>query len=250
VRFPKHPVPMTTVFRRCLLANYAISPEALAAALPAPLVPDLEAGSAWLSVVIADMIRMRPAGVPAALGVSCRQVVYRAVVRCGPDRGVYFLRSDTDSRIMNLGGNLLSFFRFHYAPVSWACDRDGERVRVLSGDGSADIDLALGPAESAGPSASSVFPSLADAKEHLVNLFTAFCPQDGRGRVDVVRIERADWEISVLPVLRAHCAFLDGAGPIAAGTARLESVFSVSNLPYYWHRRHPATLPSGASSQA
>ncbi|HEV2375494.1 MAG TPA: DUF2071 domain-containing protein [Streptosporangiaceae bacterium] len=225
---------MTTVFRRCLLANYAIAPDALAAVLPQPLVPDLAADSAWLSVVIADMARMRPAGIPASLGVSYRQVVYRAVVRCGRDRGVYFLRSDADSRFMNAGGNLLSFFRFHYAPVTWTHDVDGDRVRVLSRSGSADIDMVLGPAAPAGPAAVGAFPGLAGAKEHLVNLFSAFHPRDGH--IDVVDIERSDWPITITPAVRAHCAFLEGAGPFPTGASHLDSVFLVTDLPYYWHR--------------
>ncbi len=57
---------MMTLFRRCLLANYAIVPEALRA----PLCPDVGGGRPWVSVVIADMWRMRSAGLPAVLGVS------------------------------------------------------------------------------------------------------------------------------------------------------------------------------------
>ncbi len=243
MRLPKHPVPMTTLFRHCLLANYAITPEALAALLPAPLVPDLAGGRAWLSVVIADMARMRPAGVPAALGVSYRQVVYRAVVRCGPGRGVYFLRSDADSRVMNTGGNLLSFFRFHHAAVAWTRDAGREQVTVASSDGTADIDLTLGTSPLQGLPAGCAFPALAQAKEHLVDLFTAYHPRDGQRRIDVVAIKRADWRITVLPVISARCAFLDGAGPIPPGHARLDSVFAVQDLPYYWHRLRVDGMP-------
>jgi hypothetical protein len=124
--------------------------------------------------------RMRPAGVPAALGVSYRQVVYRAVVRCGPSRGVYFLRSDADSRVMNAGGNLLSFFRFHHATVAWTRDLDRQRVTVASSNGTADIDLALGTGALRALPGGCAFPALAQAKEHLVDLFTRL-PPAGRG---------------------------------------------------------------------
>ena len=250
MRLPKHPVPMTTVFRHCLLANYAITPQALAAVLPAPLVPDLASGRAWLSVVIADMRRMRPAGVPAALGVSYRQVVYRAVVRCGSSRGVYFLRSDADSRVMNTGGNLLSFFRFHHATVAWTRDLDQQRVTVASSDGTADIDLTLGTGALRALPAGCAFPALAQAREHLVDLFTAYHPQDGRRRIDVVRIKREDWQIAVLPVLSARCAFLEGAGPIPARHTRLDSVFATQDLPYYWHRLRVDDIPRDAPDRA
>ena len=53
----------------------------MARALPPPLEPDVFAGRAWLSVVIAEMQDMRPAAVPRALGITYNQIVYRAVVR-------------------------------------------------------------------------------------------------------------------------------------------------------------------------
>jgi uncharacterized protein YqjF (DUF2071 family) len=155
---------MTAVFRRCLLVNYSVAADVLAAVLPAPLEPDLRAGRGWLSVVIADLQRMRPAGIPAALGLSYRQVVYRAVVRCGSSRGVYFLRSDADSRFMNAGGNLLSFFRFHHAAVIRTSDGGQQQIAVRTRDGSADIDLILGADDRAGLPRDSSFAGLPDAR--------------------------------------------------------------------------------------
>ncbi len=114
---PKHPVPMKAVFRNCFLVNFAVDPKLMGRLLPPRILPDLHAGTAFLSVVIADMERMRPAFLPRAFGVSCRQVVYRAVVRCNGERGVHFLRSDADNRLMCFAGDLMTFFRFNYADV-------------------------------------------------------------------------------------------------------------------------------------
>lgn len=249
MRFPKHPVPMTTVFRHCLLVNYAIAPEALASVLPTGVVPDVHEGHAWLSVVIGDMSRMRPVGIPAALGVSYRQVVYRAVVRCGKQRGVYFLRSDADSRIMNVGGNLLSFFHFHHATVAWTQDGMDQRVRVATKDGSADIDLTLGADPLATLPNGSAFATLAEAKQHLVDLFTAYHPRTQQGRVDVVHIKREDWHITIAPVIDARCAFLDGRGPFPAGSTRLDSAFWVQDLPYYWYRLRVQEIAEGSPNR-
>src|SRR3954453_16331835 len=131
---PKHPLPMTTTFRNCFLVNFAMAPETLARLLPPPLEPDAYGGQAFLSVVIADMVRMRPAFVPALFGVTYQQVVYRAVVRCGDERGVHFLRSDADNRLMVELGNLLSFFRFHQV-----------RIVATEGGGLRHFDLVADP---------------------------------------------------------------------------------------------------------
>lgn len=218
-----------------MLVNYAVVADVLAAVLPAPLEPDLRAGRGWLPVVIADLRRMRPAGIPAALGLSYRQVVYRAVVRCGSSRGVYFLRSDADSRFMNAGGNLLCFFRFHHAAVLWEGDGGQQRITVRTRDGTADIDLILGADDRAGLPGDSSFAGLPEARRHLVELFTAYHPRPAENRLDVVRIRRADWDVTVPPACGARCGFLDGRGPFPVGSARLDSVFKACDVPYYWH---------------
>src|SRR6185436_18565695 len=94
---PKHPIPMRTIFRECFLVNFAVEPDVMRGLLPEGIEPDLYGGKAWLSIVIAEMDRMRPAFLPPLFGVTYDQVVYRAVVRCEGERGVYFLRSDADS---------------------------------------------------------------------------------------------------------------------------------------------------------
>ena len=117
---PIHPVPMRTTFARCLLVNFAVDPPALASKLPSHLVPDVHAGCAFVSIVIAHMKDMRPAWTPRALGITYNQVVYRAVVKCGAERGVTFLRSDADSSLMVAAGNALTFF-----PVQQGADLVG-----------------------------------------------------------------------------------------------------------------------------
>jgi len=103
-----HPVPMRTVFRHCFLVNFAVRPDVLASRLPDHVRPDAHDGWSYLSIVIAEMERMRPAFLPRALGNS--QVVYRAVVVCGRERGAYFVRSDADDALMVLAGNALTLF--------------------------------------------------------------------------------------------------------------------------------------------
>jgi hypothetical protein len=74
------------------------------------------------------------------------------------------------------------------------------------------------------------------SRRHLVELFTAYHPRPAENRLDVVRIRRASWSITVPPVRSARCGFLDGYGPFPVGSARLDSVFEACDVPYYWHR--------------
>jgi uncharacterized protein YqjF (DUF2071 family) len=119
----KHPVAMRTMFRTCVLVNFAFPPDVLRTLVPAALELDLYQGEGYVSVVIADMEKMRPSCLPKLFGVSYTQVVYRVVVRCGRERGVYFLRSDANNRLMCVLGDWFTSFRFHHARTRW--QRDG-----------------------------------------------------------------------------------------------------------------------------
>ena len=243
MRLPKHPFPVQTSFRECHLVNFAIDPAALARVLPAPLVPDVYADRAWLSVVIAQMSAMRPVGVPEALGITYNQVVYRAVVRHGNARGVHFLRSDTDSRLMSALGNAMSFFAFHHADIALRHQGHVQTVEVHSRDHTADIRARFTPA--ARLPSNSVFPDLGAAKTQLVELFDAYHPQAGRPVTDVVSIRRNDWDLAVVNDEIGEYSLMDHSLWFPAGSAVLDSVFAVEDLTYRWNRlaQVPAVTP-------
>jgi uncharacterized protein YqjF (DUF2071 family) len=229
---------MGTVFRHCFLVNFAVSPEALAARLPEHLRPELHDGRSYVSIVIAKMERMHPAFLPRALGVTYTQVVYRAVVRCGRERGVCFLRSDADQGLMVLAGNALTFFQFHRADVSWSfSDRATRFVLRPKGGETAGIeaDYDLGKASEEMPS-SSRFSTLEQAQEFLTEVYVAFSMRRIRGRVPAVRVRRSDWR-SVIVQDRIGRYEAMGSGVLfGPGEAELDSIFYVESLKYHWYR--------------
>ncbi len=231
---PKHPVPMRTVFRNCVLVNFAVDPQVMGGLLPPRISPDLYRDEAFLSVVIAEMEKMRPAFVPRAFGITYNQVVYRAVVRCNGERGVHFLRSDADNRLMCLAGNLLTFFRFNYSRVRQKLEKERFYFDLESRDHAdihATFDLS-GRSRILPPT--SRFRSLEDAQDFLVELYAAFA-SDLR-YTSAVRIERGEWSVAVVEDLRRVYEFMNGSSLFPAGSATIDSVFYVSRVPYYWSR--------------
>jgi uncharacterized protein YqjF (DUF2071 family) len=225
---------MTTVFRNCFLVNFAVDPEIMRRQLPPGISPELYADRAFLSVVIADMDKMRPAFLPRALGITYNQVVYRAVVRCGGERGVHFLRSDADNRVMSLAGDLLTFFHFNHSRVTQR-QADGRYYFDLESGDRADIHATFDVAHaSQHMPAASRFPSLAEAQGFLVELYAAFT-SDAR-HISTVRIKRGEWQIRVVEDLRGVYEFMDGSAQFPSGSAQLDSVFYVSHVSYYWFR--------------
>jgi len=234
---PMHPIPMKTTFRNCFLVNFAMAPETLARVLPPPLEPDVYGGEAFLSVVIADMERMRPAFLPALLGVTYQQVVYRAVVRCGDERGVHFLRSDADNRLMVELGNLLSFFRFHQARIVRTSGRRDHHFDLVAGPHDhADIHASfdLSSASQTVP-ADSAFASVDEAQRFLVELYTAFRPEPDGETVKTVQIKRSDWRVRMVDTPRARFDYMNGSAFFPPDSTRLDSTIYVEDIDYYWH---------------
>jgi uncharacterized protein YqjF (DUF2071 family) len=236
MRFPKHPLAVRTVFRRCFLVNFAVDPSELNSVLPGHVIADVYGDEAFVSVVVGEMEKMRPVGVPRPFGITYNQIVYRAVVRCGDERCVHFLRSDADSATMTMLGNLMSFFRFHHSVI-----------RVTDRGGAVDLDVRTHTSPSADIAATfrvdspstelpvgSAFPNLSEATRWLVELYAAFDHTEGHTTVDVVRIKRGAWDVRVVDDTRADYAFMSAGAPFSG--ARLDSVLSVGDVPYHWHR--------------
>lgn len=237
---------MRTTFRRCLLVNFAVDADAMRRVLPRHIEPDLYDRQAYLSVVVAQMDKMRPAFLPRALGMTYNQIVYRVVVRCGAERGVHFLRSDADNRLMCVLGNAFSSFRFHHSPIAFT-ERDGRVELDVTTTSAVPANIratyTVSDARRSLPS-TSAFPDLATAAGRLVELYTAFAYRPGRADVDVVRIARGAWDVHVVDDRRGHYDFLTSSrGPFPPGTARLDSVFLVGDVPYCWHRGERIPTP-------
>ena len=80
----------------------------------------------------------------------------------------------------------------------------------------------------------SVFTSLTEAQNFLVELYAAFHPRPDAAAVSTVRIKRGAWNISFVDAPRARFELMDGSALFAAGSTRLDSVIYVEDIEYYW----------------
>jgi uncharacterized protein YqjF (DUF2071 family) len=237
-RLLKHPFPMKALFRNYFLVNFAVAPEVLQALLPTPLTPALHNGSAFLAVVIADMDRMRPAFLSRVLGVSYRQVAYRAIVECEGERGVYFLRSDADNDLMCRLGNLMSDFRFHFADIAHEQSETAFRYDLTSySEDPADIHALFDLTQTSHTlPPTSRFASLPEAQKFLVELYTAFVVNGPHVKIRTLRVERGALDITVVPDRTQVYEFMQCSPAFPEGSASIDSIFYIGTLPYYWHR--------------
>ena len=181
---------------------------------------------------------MRPAFLPRALGITYSQVVYRAVVVCGRERGAYFVRSDADNALIVLAGNALTFFRFHRADATWSFSAGTTRFSLRPRGAEAagiDAEYDLANAKDQMP-ATSRFATLDRAQCFLTELYVAFGTKRRDGSVDAVRIQRNDWRSMVVRDQVGSYEAMKSGVLFGPGEAELDSIFYVERLNYHWHR--------------
>jgi hypothetical protein len=104
------PTIQATIQRR-ILVNYRVDPDVLSLLLPEPFRPVLVGGYGVAGICLIRLGGIRPAGLPAAVGVTSENAAHRVAVEWdtadGAAQGVYIPRRDTSSRLaVLLGGRL------------------------------------------------------------------------------------------------------------------------------------------------
>jgi hypothetical protein len=229
----KYPFAMCGWIERCWLFTFREPVADVADLVPAPLSPVTRGGLAFWNVVVCEIADMRPKGTPRVLGLRYRHAAYRLYVRHKAEgmpaiEGLYFLRSDADSRLISTAGKWLSDFNFHHANITIE-DGDAEtRLAINSPDAAAEIriDRDTPPTLDSG----SPFGSLFEAKAALKYKPFALSPVcANKARVLRVRRDEEAWKSKLVT---AHCdlEFFKGRN------ISPEIAYDVAPIEYVWER--------------
>jgi len=227
---PKHPLPMRAVFDRCWLLTWRVEPDAMQRHLPDGLSPWLHDGSAWLSVVVARMSDMRPSFLPRPFGVPFDQVVYRAVVTRGDERGVYFLRTDANHRLYAWGGDLLTHFHFHHAPID--ITGEGAEATIEAHPPDAAFRARFVDVEPADVLSGLPFPTVDAVRTELCDLFHAFSVHPRTGQPGQVRVSRPAWPIHLVEPRDVHAPWMTDV--LFPGACTPSHGVYTWDVPYRW----------------
>ncbi|MBO8162201.1 MAG: DUF2071 domain-containing protein [Brevibacillus sp.] len=236
-----NPLTMLGTLERCLLFMYRCP-----AANVRPHVPDCfqlvtRDGEAIIGVVVSQLSKMRPWPAPRWLGITYRHIAYRVYVRFAPQghepiEGLYFLRSDADSRLMTAAGNMLSTFRFHYAHIHW--QESPGRIHLAATDthrGEAEMCAVLDTASPARLGEHSCFSSVSEAMEVLRYEPFGLAYDRRRHAVNVVKVIRDERRWHEHPLVQEHASwnYLDR---LTDCTHVHELTVAVDAIPYRWER--------------
>ncbi|MBB6430047.1 DUF2071 domain-containing protein [Algisphaera agarilytica] len=236
---------MTGRLTDCVLLSYRTPAETVAGLIPEGLELVTRGPWAFWNIVACRVEGMRPAfpgavDAPAALGVTYHHVAYRLLVQAMTDRadvrkGLYFVRSDADARVLGAVGNWTTDFKFHAAEMALAAEPDTYTLGVRTADGRADATLRLDgrpPRLEMG----SCFPTLQDAQEFLKYqpYALAVTGREGRRRLRIAEVQRdeAAWAETPVSVDVAEFGLFEEFGQ--SEHVRFELATRVAAMDYTW----------------
>src|SRR5205823_1018215 len=140
---------------------------------------------------------MRPQGLLPLFGVCFYQVSYRAAIQYrsvdgSTRRGGYFTRSETNHPVMRTVGNALTEFKFHdFGAAEMIMVRDGDRLTlgIDSERPNGKVVALLDTRPSDAPPAGSVWSSLAELDEPLVECYDALGVDRENGHLYILTID-------------------------------------------------------------
>jgi Uncharacterized conserved protein (COG2071) len=245
------PSRLDALVERRLLVNYRVDPDVAARLVPEPFRPQLVRGWAVAGVCLIRLGRLRPPGLPAAVGVRSENAAHRFAVEWdgpdGPTTGVYIPRRDTASRLTAAAGGRLFPGEHHRA--RFTVDESASRLRVgfTGADGTA-VDVAVTVGDGPGLGDSALFADLAEASAFFEGSPQGWSARSGGDRYDGVALGTDAWRVTPVRVDSVRSTYFDDPDRFPPGSAVLDAALLMRDVPVRWQ-----ALPSvrvGASPNA
>jgi hypothetical protein len=204
-------------------------------------------GNAFVAIAVVQTQRLRPVGLPAVCGRNFFLSGYRIFSRYENQdgrvlRGLRILRSDTDSRLMAWGGNLLTHYRYVKCVVKEKHTPETLDVVIMTPNAEADLSVRAfidKPADM--PPHGSPFHDLKIARHYAGPLPFTFDYELETNQMVIIEGVRENWKPKPVCVEVERCAFLEKP-PFNSVPLRLANAFFVENIPYRWRRGVVAPL--------
>jgi hypothetical protein len=238
-RLRRHPLPIRSEFEFTLVLTYALPAKVLEPLLLPGLTLDRFGDFGFVAVALVQTRNLRPAFLPARLGLDFFLAGYRIFTRHEHLRGLQILRSQTDSRIMTFFGNLLTHYNYRRTAV--AIERTNERLAIAMDGLEVVADLEN---EGVLPEGSP-FPDWKTARHFAGPLPFTFDHEAETNSIVKIEGVRQEWKPRPVNVRVRRMDFFQQPA-FASATPVLASAFHLTDVPYLWRRGVVSPLQNGS----
>ncbi len=230
-----HPFAVEAFFESSLVLTYALPVSVLEPLIPPQLELDIFQDQwVFIAIAIVKTRNLRPKGFPAFMGNDFVLTGYRVFVRYTNSegkrlRGLYILKSETDSKKMEFFGNLFT----HYSYTTTDISITGEDGIVTVRSAASGLNITVNTGDEAALPAGSPFADWKEARRFAGPLPFTFTCNEHSGEVLIIEGVRENWTPVPVSVLHSEAGFL--STPALQG-ARLANAFIIRQIPYYWKK--------------
>lgn len=236
IEIAKHPFAVEAFFEHSMVLTFAVPKDQVEAMLPPRL--DLDTfGDKWafMAVAIVQTSGLRPAGFPKIFSNNFFLIGYRIFVRytnkAGKNlRGLYILKSETDSLRMELLGNL--FTSYKYSTIDISEHLEGSIRTTVSKKSGLNVVISSADAEAYLP-IGSPFSSWKEARRFAGPLPFTFSFDAKTDSMLIVQGLRQNWTPKPVTVLSQEVGFLR---QLNLKNVQLASAFELRDIPYRWKK--------------
>lgn len=231
-----HPFAIEAYFEYSITLTFAFLKEDLKHLIPQCLTLDTYKDKwAFIAVAIVQTNGLRPKGLPEFMGNDFLLIGYRIFVRYqnrkGKNlRGLYILKSETDSKKMEIIGNLFTHYKFSTTDINIntlkshsAISSEKSRFHFTYKMNGETINL---------PD-NSPFSEWSEARRFSGPLPFTFSLNGEKNKVSIVEGVRQNWKPIPISILDYKFPFFE---QLKIGVPILANAFIVKNIPYYWKK--------------
>lgn len=239
----KHPFAVEAFFEHSLVLTFAVPKALLEGMIPARLELDTFKDEwAFIAVAMVQTSGLRPAGFPKVFGNDFFLIGYRIFVRytnkAGKSlRGLYILKSESDSRRMELLGNLFTNYKYTTTDINVKVD---QRMRTITSKKSDLRVVTTISNEAATLPRSSPFKTWKEARRFAGPMPFTFSYNAEDDSMVIVQGLRQNWTPVPVSVEAFEVGYLSS---LQLKDVQLASGFEVSQIPYRWKKGHIERWP-------
>lgn len=234
-----HPFAVEAFFKSSTVLTFAFPKDQLRELVPECLELDtFDDKWAFVAVAMVQTENMRPKGFPAFLGRDFFLMGYRVFVRYQTSsgrrlRGLYILKSDTNSRFMKVMGNIMTDYRYEAMKMNVFDRGFSAGVAVPTTGFEVTFDKKKEESEEVGLPEGTPFADWKQARRFAGPMPFTFSYKEDTQEVLMIEGVRSHWQPRPITVKDYKVPFLKS---ITQESPVLASAFIVENIPYFWRK--------------